>query len=1176
MQDYNVPRICPKKDRGEVVNHVISNNNEFHCSIKRSVSIPPGLNKTFFFKFCWWNGGGKVKLRLASNPELRKFLAKKPDIFTYGESETTSSNGLSINGYACYLHKSKLNVTGNFRRGLAIFYLTKYRFLLTKVHSSRTYDIVWMRLDTPHEPIFFCFFYAPGAHHPLPIRSKFYDKLSAQYSRFAPHGKVYLVGDSNARLGQLLNDTNLRGEPITNSNQPLFLEFLQYSGLVLLNAKFCLGVPTYEILNKKRSIIDFGLTNSFETIQNFSIESTPFGVNSQTCHRALTTSIRINPPKNLPITAPRRPKLLRITPKQREDLTKMVCHRILSSENIESLDYFSLSKIFTESKKTLSVGSRIKRKITTASPNSQSLQRRFSDAIATMQKEQSEFSFFVVDSLEKLLTSQYEHDEKKRFSQWLEKMNELDFYDRTRTFFKELRQMHNATQKAGTIFDDSGNLPKNFDETLKNWTEYYKKLYFCCDPVVLFPTPDKDDILDRDLELGEFLHEIYSLIPHKSPGYDGLTSEDFRMLIPRESPEDDSYTLGKLSSLKSFFKILENFWFNESVPRDFKRTLLSPFLKNEDEDQNDPSNYRPISLLNSLMKIYEGILSHRISTFFDNNIISPCQAAYRKNRSVFDHVLVLHEVFLEYRFYQVGPRGGTSKRLLYLCFLDLRKAFDTVSRNILFTKLCKAGIRGKLLRVIRNLFSNNPANVLVNGFLSPEFIINRGVLQGSKLGPILFNLFINDLLVELNCSDYGATVGPVKISALGFADDIVLVSDKPCNLQHLLDICYSWAKKNSMDFCSSKCKVLILNGSPKNVRFTLNNFTLEIVSSYRYLGINLTNKYVTNLFKDHFQSIIEKAKSRAAVIRRYGFSKKGFRVETSVKLYKLLVRPILEFCAQSLTFAPYSQSFHQNVPGGFAKKLEQLQTQLLKSLINCPRSTSPAIIRLFCGTEPLACRLEILKLRYFWRMLHGPADAPSSRILKYRRDRFLEFSNGFARDVFNICSKYNIMHIWHGVAPPGRFNRTLNPLQYIKKIITTKNLSDDLEIGRTKNCAFSDIFLSNVFLYQKKYHIVEPFNQVNCFALPEGRMRFLKALLHPCSYTEACPHCGEEYRDTCNHLLTTCPLTFGHRKKLNLKLTLYNYPEENFPFDKTSILRHVLGNKLWRKCFTEFLIEIGY
>ena len=151
------------------------------------------------------------------------------------------------------------------------------------------------------------------------------------------------------------------------------------------------------------------------------------------------------------------------------------------------------------------------------------------------------------------------------------------------------------------------------------------------------------------------------------------------------------------------------------------------------------------------MKIYEGILAKRITQFFDkHNTLSPYQVAYRKNRSAFDHILVLHEIFLEYRFYKVGPRGGTSKKPLYLCFLDLKKAFDTVIRNILFKKLCAAGIRGKMLRVIQNLFTNNPANVLVDGFLSDEFVINRGVLQGSKLGPILFNLFINDLLEELN------------------------------------------------------------------------------------------------------------------------------------------------------------------------------------------------------------------------------------------------------------------------------------------------------------------------------------------------------------------------------------------------------------------------------------------
>ena len=190
---------------------------------------------------------------------------------------------------------------------------------------------------------------------------------------------------------------------------------------------------------------------------------------------------------------------------------------------------------------------------------------------------------------------------------------------------------------------------------------------------------------------------------------------------------------------------------------------------------------------------------------------------------------MLHELFLEYRFYKVGPRGGIYKRTLYFCFLDLKKAFDTVPRNILFRKLYKAGIRGKYLRVIQNLFSSNPANVVVDRFLSPEFVINRGVLQGSKLGPVLFNLFINDLLQELNDIDLGAKIGPIHIPVLGFADDIVLISDNPKKLQKLIDICHRWSLKNKMSFNSSKCKVMIFDRTPENASFTINDEKLDTI-----------------------------------------------------------------------------------------------------------------------------------------------------------------------------------------------------------------------------------------------------------------------------------------------------------------------------------------------------------
>ena len=96
-------------------------------------------------------------------------------------------------------------------------------------------------------------------------------------------------------------------------------------------------------------------------------------------------------------------------------------------------------------------------------------------------------------------------------------------------------------------------------------------------------------------------------------------------------------------------------------------------------------------------------------------------------------------------------------------------------------------------------------------------------MQGSKLGPILFSIYINDLLEKLQTSNLGVTLWETKVSALGFADDIILLADTPIKLQALIDICVRWSKANGMKFNAgkNKCIVLPLNTGLKGLAFNL-------------------------------------------------------------------------------------------------------------------------------------------------------------------------------------------------------------------------------------------------------------------------------------------------------------------------------------------------------------------
>ena len=126
---------------------------------------------------------------------------------------------------------------------------------------------------------------------------------------------------------------------------------------------------------------------------------------------------------------------------------------------------------------------------------------------------------------------------------------------------------------------------------------------------------------------------------------------------------------------------------------------------------------------------------------------------------------------------------------------------------------------------------------------------------------------------------------------------------------------------------------------------------------------------------------MEKAERRIQCIKHLGFHQDGLRPQTAVRMYKVLVRPLLEYGAQVLTYRRYflnSSRPPENIeePMFFMKDLEHFQTRALKSLLQCPRNVFPLIVRLLTGVEPMACTIDIIKLQYYWKIIHAPASIP--------------------------------------------------------------------------------------------------------------------------------------------------------------------------------------------------------
>ena len=263
-----------------------------------------------------------------------------------------------------------------------------------------------------------------------------------------------------------------------------------------------------------------------------------------------------------------------------------------------------------------------------------------------------------------------------------------------------------------------------------------------------------------------------------------------------------------------------------------------------------------------------------------------------KKRSCTDHVFVLNSIVKN----RLNFGSDT-----FAAFLDLRKAFDYVNRDVLLYKIYAMGIDGKMYKSIKSLYENTKASVkLSKGLFTDWFETPSGVKQGDTLSPTLFSVFINDLFLHVDRLRCGIVINDRHISMLLYADDIVILAESEANLQKMLDAAAEWCSKWLLEINDKKSQIMHFRrkrNKRSDFNFSMGDSALQYTENYEYLGVYF-NEHLD--FNSHYEMVSASGKrALGSLVNKYRKNKHmTFSVYT--KLFFSCVTPVLDYCSEVL------------------------------------------------------------------------------------------------------------------------------------------------------------------------------------------------------------------------------------------------------------------------------------
>ena len=522
---------------------------------------------------------------------------------------------------------------------------------------------------------------------------------------------------------------------------------------------------------------------------------------------------------------------------------------------------------------------------------------------------------------------------------------EKDFRAAPKLFWKTVRHLRRG--KRGTIqavYSKDGTLLTSSEEVVGRWKEHFEELLnpVTSDPPSLEGAEPEDDGGSSSISWKEVTEVVRQLHGGKAPGVDEIRPEMLKAL--------------GVEGLSWLIRLFNTAWKSGTVPKEWQTGVVVPLFKKG--DQRMCANYRGITLLSLPGKVYAKVLERRVRPIVEPQIQEE-QCGFRPGRGTTDQLYTLAGI-LEKAWEYAYP--------IYMCFVDLEKAYDRVPREVLWEVLREYGVRGSLLRAIQSLYAQSESCVRVLGSKSESFPVGVGLRQGCALSPILFVIFM-DRISRRSQGGVGVRLGELRVESLLFADDLVLMAPSVRDLQLSLDRFAAECTAAGMKISISKSEAMVLSRKPVDCTVRVGNEILPQVKEFKYLGVLFTSEGRTE------QEISRRIGAAGAVLQslyRTVVTKRELSQKAKLSVFRAIFVPTLTYGHEVWVMTERTRSRIQAAEMSFLRRVAGI------SLRDRVRSS---VIRERLGVEPLLLHLERSQLRWFGHLVRMPPERLPREVL---------------------------------------------------------------------------------------------------------------------------------------------------------------------------------------------------